>query len=46
MKDDDRTLVSYELNAKKVEEAKHITPFVGRQLEVCEAFGFPVPDNW
>ena len=45
MKDDDRTLVSYELNAKKVEEAKHITPFVGRQLEFCEAFGFPVPDN-
>lgn len=26
-------------------KAKHITPFVGRQLEVCEAFGFPVPDN-
>lgn len=26
-------------------KAKHITPFVGRQLEVCEAFGFPVPEN-
>ena len=26
-------------------KAKHITPFVGRQLEVCEAFGVPVPDN-
>ena len=24
---------------------KHITPFVGRQLEVCEAFGFTAPDN-
>jgi len=26
-------------------KAKHITPFVGRQLDICEAFGFPVPDN-
>ena len=26
-------------------KARHITPFVGRQLEICEAFGFPVPDN-
>ena len=26
-------------------KARHITPFVGKQLEVCEAFGFPVPDN-
>jgi hypothetical protein len=26
-------------------KARHITPFVGRQLDICEAFGFPVPDN-
>ena len=26
-------------------KAKHITPFVGRLLDICEAFGFPVPDN-
>ena len=26
-------------------KAKHITPFVGRQLDICEAFEFPVPDN-
>jgi hypothetical protein len=26
-------------------KAKHITPFVGRQLDICEAFKFPVPDN-
>lgn len=26
-------------------KAKHITPFVGKQLEVCEAFGFNAPNN-
>ncbi len=24
-------------------KAKHITPFVGAQLDVCKAFGFPIP---
>lgn len=26
-------------------KARHITPFVGRQLDICEAFGFIVPDK-
>ena len=26
-------------------KAKHITPFVGRQLDICDAFGFVVPDG-
>jgi hypothetical protein len=26
-------------------KAKHITPFVGRQIDICQAFEFPVPDN-
>lgn len=26
-------------------KARHITPYVGKQLKVCEAFGFPVPGN-
>lgn len=26
-------------------KARHITPFVGKQLEICEAFGFRVPDK-
>lgn len=25
--------------------AKFITPFVGRQLDICEAFGFDVPQG-
>jgi hypothetical protein len=26
-------------------KAKVITPFVGKQLEICEAFGFGIPEN-
>ncbi|MDR1109707.1 MAG: hypothetical protein LBP92_03165, partial [Deltaproteobacteria bacterium] len=25
--------------------AKVITPFIGAQLDICEAFGFPVPEG-
>ena len=39
--DEMRSIRSVEHKGK----ARHITPFVGRQLEICEAFGFIVPDN-
>ena len=34
---------SYELNEKKVSKA--ITPFVGAQVDICEAFEFGIPDG-
>lgn len=35
----------YQNSTDMARQAEEITPFVGKQLEICEAFGFIVPDN-